>query len=102
VIFLVKKKKSQQRYVWTLHWALEILLLLMLQNVCPKGSGVLQVQLKGLSHEILGLFYDQYGCMNCFCFKNYYDSPSIFGSYFKFWCVSYQTFSEILQISEND
>jgi hypothetical protein len=26
---------------------------------------------------------------------NIYEAPSIFGSYFKFWCASYQTFSEI-------
>ncbi len=65
------------------------------------------IKLKGLSHEIfrpvfwpvwvhLGLTW------NCLWFKNFYEAPSIFGNYFKFWCASYQTFSEICRISEKD
>jgi hypothetical protein len=37
--------------------------------------------------------------VNRLWFLNFYEAPSIFGSYFKFWCASYQTFSEILRIS---
>jgi hypothetical protein len=33
---------------------------------------------------------------------NCYDAPSIFGGYFRFWCVPYQTFSEIHRISKKD
>jgi hypothetical protein len=39
--------------------------------------------------------------VNSFWFSNCYDSPSILGSYFKLWCVSCQTISEILWILEN-
>jgi hypothetical protein len=31
--------------------------------------------------------------VNRFCFQNCYEPPSIFGSYFKFWCVSYHSFA---------
>ncbi len=33
---------------------------------------------------------------------NFKDVPSILGSNFKYWCVLYQTFLEILRISEKD
>ncbi len=60
-----------------------------------------------MSHEIfrpvfwpvwmhLGLFENRLSFSNC------HEAPSIFGSYFKFWCLSYQTFSEIRRISEKD
>ncbi len=62
--------------------------------------------LKGLSHEIfwpvfwplrmyLGLNVNQLWLLNC------NDAPLILDNYFKFWCASGQTFSEILRISEN-
>ncbi len=37
-----------------------------------------------------------------FWFLNFKDVSSILDSYFKYWCVSYQTFSEIRRISEED
>jgi hypothetical protein len=40
--------------------------------------------------------------VNRLWFENFHEAPSIFGSYFKFWCASYQTFSEIRRISEKD
>ncbi len=39
---------------------------------------------------------------NRFWFLNFKEAPSIWNSHFKFWCVSIQTFSEILRISEKD
>ncbi len=35
-------------------------------------------------------------------FLNFKEGSSILDSYFKYWCVPYQTFSEILRISEKD
>ncbi len=60
--------------------------------------------LKGLSHEIFGPVYWPVWMhlglnKNCFWFLNFEEAPSIWGSHFKFWCVSVQTFSEILRIS---
>ncbi len=61
--------------------------------------------LKGLSHEIFGPVYWPVWMhlglnMNRFWFLDFEEAPSIWGSHFKFWCVSVQTFSEILRISE--
>jgi hypothetical protein len=39
---------------------------------------------------------------NRFWFLNFKEAPSIWGSHFKFLCVSVQTFSEILRISKKD
>jgi hypothetical protein len=39
---------------------------------------------------------------NHFWFLNFKDASSIFDSNFKYWCVSYQTFSEIRRISKKD
>ncbi len=39
--------------------------------------------------------------VNCLWFYNFYEAPSIFCSYFKFWCASHQTL-EIRRISEKD
>jgi hypothetical protein len=39
---------------------------------------------------------------NRFWFLNFGEAPSIWGSHFKFWCISVQTFSEILRISGKD
>jgi hypothetical protein len=39
---------------------------------------------------------------NRFWFLNFEDVSSILDSYFMYWCVSYQTFSEIRRISEKD
>jgi hypothetical protein len=39
---------------------------------------------------------------NCFWFSNLRQGPLILDSHFKNQCVSYQTFSEILRISEKD
>jgi hypothetical protein len=59
--------------------------------------------LKGLSHEIFWPGWMHLGLnVNRLSFKIFLEAPSIFGNYFKFWCASYQTFSEILQISEKD
>ncbi len=63
--------------------------------------------LKGLSHEIFGPVYWSLGMhlglnKNCFWFLNFKGTPSIWGWHFKFLCVSVQTFSEILRISEKD
>jgi hypothetical protein len=63
--------------------------------------------LKGLLHKIFKPVYwpvwMQLGLnKNRFWFLNFEEAPSIWGSHFKFWCVSVQTFSEILRISEND
>ncbi len=57
----------------------------------------LLVTLKGLSHEIFRpVFWPVWMRLglnvNCFWFYNFYEASSIFGSYFKFWCASYQTF----------
>jgi hypothetical protein len=62
--------------------------------------------LKGLSHEIFGPVYWPVWMhlglnKNRFWFLNFKEAPSIWGSHFKFLCVSVQTFSEILRISEN-
>ncbi len=63
--------------------------------------------LKGLSHELFGLVYwlvwMHLGLnKNHFWFLNFEEAPPIWGSHFKFWCVSVQTFSEILRISKKD
>jgi hypothetical protein len=74
------------------------------------GLGTLVLQclcLKGLSHEIFGPVYWPVWIhiglnKNRFWFLNFKEAPSIWGSHFKFLCVSVQTFSEILRISEKD
>ncbi len=63
--------------------------------------------LKGLSHEIFGpVFWPVWMYIglnkNRFWFLNFKEAPSIWCSYFKFLCVSVQTFLEILRISEKD
>ncbi len=55
--------------------------------------------LTGLSHEIFrpvfGPVWMRLGLnVNPLWFLNFYEAPLIFYSYFKFWCASYQTFSE--------
>jgi hypothetical protein len=67
----------------------------------------MQLLLKGLSHEIFTvIFWLEWNYLglkgNRFWFLNFKDVSSIFGNYFKFWCVSYQIFSEIRRISEKD
>ncbi len=62
---------------------------------------------KGLSHEIFGPVYWAVWMHlglneNHFRFFNFKDALSIWDSHFKFWCVSVQTFSEILRICEKD
>ncbi len=60
------------------------------------------VSLKGLSHEIFGpVSWPVCLNKNRFWFLNFKEAPSIWGSHFKFLCVSVQTFSEILRISED-
>ncbi len=39
---------------------------------------------------------------NCLRFLNFKEAPSKWDSHFWFWCVSVQTFSEILRISKKD
>ncbi len=63
--------------------------------------------LKGLSHEIFtGIFWLERIYLglneNRYWFLNFKGASSILDSYFKYWCVPYQTFSEILRISEKD
>ncbi len=63
--------------------------------------------LKGLSHEIFRpVFWPVWMHLglnvNRLWFKNFFEALSIFGNYFKFWCASYQTYSEIRRISEKD
>ncbi len=65
------------------------------------------IRLKGLSHEIFGHVcwpvWMHLGLnKNRLWFLNFKEAPSIWDSHFKFWCVSVQTFSEILRISEKD
>ncbi len=55
-----------------------------------------EANLKGLSHEIFRpVFWPVWMRLgldvNRLWFYNFYEAPSIFGSYFKFWCASYQT-----------
>ncbi len=55
--------------------------------------------LKRLSHEILGPVYWPVWMhlglnKNRFWLLNFEEAPSIWGSHFKFWCVSVQSFSE--------
>jgi hypothetical protein len=63
--------------------------------------------LKGLSHAIFGPVYwpvwMRLGLKkNRFWFLNFKGAPLIWGRHFKFLCVSVQTSSEILLISEKD
>ncbi len=63
--------------------------------------------LKGLSHEIYGpVFWAVWMYLgpnvNRLWFLNFNDAPLILDNSFKFWCVSGQTFSEILRISEKN
>jgi hypothetical protein len=63
--------------------------------------------LKGLSHEIFEPVYWPVWMhlglnKNRFWFLNFKEAPSIWDSHLKFWCVSVQTFSEILRISKKD
>ncbi len=63
--------------------------------------------LKGLSHEIFGpVFWAVWMYLgpnvNRFSFLNFNGAPLILDNSFKFWCVSGQTISEILRISEKD
>jgi hypothetical protein len=63
--------------------------------------------LKGLSHEIFRpIFWPvwMHLCLNVnhLWFFNFKEGSSILYSYFKYWCVSYRTFSEIRRISEKD
>jgi hypothetical protein len=53
--------------------------------------------------RFLRLFYGYLGLKeNRYRFLNFKECSSILDIYFKFWCVPYQTFSEILRISEKD
>jgi hypothetical protein len=66
-----------------------------------------QCLLKGLSHEIFtDIFWLEWIYIglkgNRFWFLNFKDVSSILDSNFKYWCVSYQTFSEIRRISKKD
>ncbi len=63
--------------------------------------------LKGLSHEIFTvIFWLEWIYLglneNRYWFLNFKEGFSILDSYFKYWCVPYQTFSEIRRISEKD
>jgi hypothetical protein len=65
------------------------------------------LHLKGLSHEIcMVVFWLEWIYLgligNRFWFLNFKEGSSILDSYFKYWCVSYQTFSDIWRISEKD
>ncbi len=74
------------------------------RTTCMKALSLL---LNGLSHEIFGpvfwpVWLDLGLNMNRFWFLSFNEAPSIWDRHFKFWCVSCQTFSEILRISEKD
>jgi hypothetical protein len=63
--------------------------------------------LKGLSHKIFSpvfwLVWIYLGLNgNRFSFLNFKEGSLILDSYFKYWCISCQTFSEIHRISEKD
>ncbi len=63
--------------------------------------------LKGLSHEIFGpvfraVWMSQGLSVNRLWFFNFKDASLILDNYFKFECVSGQTLSKILRISEKD
>jgi hypothetical protein len=71
------------------------------------ASIFLSRDLKGLSHEIFRvIFWLEWIYIglkgNRFWFWNFKDVSSILDSNFKYWCVPYQTFSEIRRISEKD
>ncbi len=75
-----------------------------LQTIIVKYSSG---DLKGLLHEIFTvIFWLEWIYLgmkgNRFWFLNFKDVSSILNSYFKYWCVSYQTFSEICRIFEKD
>jgi hypothetical protein len=62
--------------------------------------------LKGLSHEIFGpVFWPVWMHLglnrNRFWLLNFKETPLIWDSHFKFWCVSCQPFLEILRISKD-
>ncbi len=67
---------------------------------------IMYLNLKGLSHEIRPVFWPVWMHLglnvNRLWFLTFFEAPSIFGNCFKFWWASYQTFSEILRISEKD
>jgi hypothetical protein len=63
--------------------------------------------LKGLLHEIFTvIFWYEWIYLglneNRYWFLNFKEGSSILDSYFKYWCVPYQTFSEIRRIPEKD
>jgi hypothetical protein len=65
------------------------------------------VPLKGLSHEILRpVFWPVWIYQglngNRFSFLNFKEGSLILDSYFKYWCILCQSFSEIRRISEKD
>ncbi len=65
------------------------------------------VILKGLSHEIFRpVFWPVWIYLGlngkCFSFLNFKEGSLILDNYFKYWCISSQTFSEIRRISEKD
>jgi hypothetical protein len=65
------------------------------------------VPLKGLSHEVFRPVFRPVWIYpglngNRFSFFNFKEGSFILDSYFNYWCVSCQTFSEILRISEKD
>jgi hypothetical protein len=75
-------------------------------NVKNEGFGIQGAILKELSHEIFTvIFWLEWIYLgmkgNRFWFLNFKDVFSILNSYFKYCCVSYQTFLEILRISED-
>ncbi len=68
---------------------------------------ILPFPLKGLSHEIfMVIFWLEWIYLglngNRFWFLNFKEGSTILDSYFKYWCVPYQTFSEICRISKKD
>jgi hypothetical protein len=64
---------------------------------------ILNMDLKGLSHEIFWPVWIYLGLNgNRFSFLNFKESSLMLDSYFKYWCVSCQTVLEIRRISETD
>ncbi len=81
--------------------------LFVLFNILTNIRMVSYETLKGLAHEIFRpLFWPVWIYLglnwNPFWFLNFKEGSLILDSYFKFWCVSCQTFSDIHRISEKD
>jgi hypothetical protein len=81
--------------------------ILVYWTIMDETGYTLTPRLKGLSHEIFTvIFWLEWIYLglnwNRFWFLNFKECPLILDSYLQYWCVPYQTFSEICRISEKD